>query len=112
VLHALVDVAEEPLELAPAQRLHRDDRAVLGELTLGRREHLVLDAGPPVQLHRALHEEGGAGVDGGARVPLDDQVGHPVAGKEQRHRQADEAPADDQYRYLVLPHGSRSYSTA
>ena len=96
LLDALVDEAEVPVELLPAEALDGHDRPVLDELPCCRLLDLVLQADRAVRLDRALVDQCGARVDRGAAVPLDDERGHTVMPEEHRRRQSDEAASDDQ----------------
>ena len=72
-LDAVVDVAEVVLELPPAERLDRDDGAVLLELPRGGVDDRLLQPGAAVELDRPLVEQRGARVNRRARVALDDE---------------------------------------
>jgi hypothetical protein len=94
---ARVDVAEQPLARVADQGGGLQDAVVVGE---GGRRFLdgPLDAGHPEQLHRADVVPAAPGMDGGAGVPLHQQVRHSEPAQEQRGRQADQGPADDEDR--------------
>jgi hypothetical protein len=102
VLDTLVDVAEVPVELLAAEGLDRDDRAVLLELFLRGRKHVVLDPRGAERLDRPLQEHRGTRVDRRSRMTLHDEVLDAEAREEQRQRQPDEAAADDQNRDLLV----------
>jgi hypothetical protein len=84
--HALIDVAEEPLQLLAAERVHRHDRPVLHELAAGGSDHLFLDAHPAKQFHRALRHERRPRMYRCAAVTFHHEMLHAMAGKEQRRR--------------------------
>ena len=101
VLDALVDLAEVPVELLPAERLDRHDRAVLDELGGGGLLDLRLQAEAAVDLDAALAHERRPRMNRGAGMPLDDERRNAAGRQEQRGREPDQAAADDQDRRLV-----------
>src|SRR4029077_4882478 len=94
-LDPLVDRAEIPVELFAAKRLDGHDRAVLDELGCRRGLDLGLQAEGAGELDGALADEGGAGVDRGPWMPLDEERRDSLGSQEQRGREPDEAPSDD-----------------
>src|SRR5262249_33836917 len=105
---AVVDVAEVILELAAAERLDRDDRAILLELESGCVDDLLLEPEAAVDLDGALVEHRRPRMDGRARVPLDPHGLDARLREPERRRQRDEAAACDQNRGLVHASSSRS----
>src|SRR5262249_15063355 len=112
-LDALVDEAEVPLELLAAQGLDRHDRAVLDELRLGYPLDLRFQPDGPVVLHRPLRDGVDPRMDGGTGVALEQERGNAVMPEEDRGREPDQTPADDQNRRLFVHHslGGIGYSS-
>ena len=108
VLDALVDRTEVPVELLPAQRFDRHDRAVLDELGGSRLLDLALQAERAVLLDGPLAYERRPGMDRGSGMSLDDERGHSLGPQEHGGREADQAPADDHDRDFVVRHSCRS----
>ncbi len=106
VLDALVDEAEVPVELLPAEAVDGHDRAVLDELARGGLFDRLLQADRAVGLDRALADERGSRVDRRAAVPLEHERRNAVVAQEDRSRQPDEAAADDQDRNVFARHRS------
>ena len=104
VLDAFVDRAEVPGELLAAERLDRDDRAVLDELGGGRGLDLRLQAERPEQLDRALADERRTRVDRRSRVTLDDQRRDALRREEHGGREADQTAPDDDDRDVGFRH--------
>ena len=106
VLDALVDVAEEPLQLPAAERFDGHDRAVLDELPFGGGEDLILDAdhrnSSTVRCIRNA-ARGWIAVPGWRSTT---RCGTPCWAEEQRRRQAHQAAADDQDRDLICLHAT------
>ena len=92
-LHPVVVRPVEIREFLPAQALHGDDGAALAELPGCDLLHLLLQPDGTEDLHGPLVERGGAGMDRGAGMALDDKMRHPVAGEQDGCGQAYQAAA-------------------
>jgi hypothetical protein len=91
--HPVVVRPVEVRQFLPAQALHGDDGAALPEFPGRGLFHLPLQPNGTEDLHCPLVERGGAGMDRGARVALNDKMRHPIAGQQNGRGQADEAAA-------------------
>ena len=101
--------AIEAGELPAGEAVDGDDGAVLDEFAGRRFLDRLLQADASEDLHRALVEGGGARVDRGPAMPLDQQVRDAMGGEQHRCGQPDKAAADDQDRYFLLGHRRRSF---
>ena len=105
-LDALVELLDVGGELAPRERLDRDDAARRAVGLQRLRAHPLLEPHLADHLHRAQLEVARARMDRRARVALHRQRRHAVVAEQHGRRQTHQAPADDQDRDLLVSHGA------
>ena len=105
-LDALVELLDVGGELAPGERLDRDDAAGRAVGLQRLRAHPLLEPHLADHLHGAQLEVPRARMDRRARVALHRQRRHAVVAEQHGRRQTHQAAADDQDGNLLVSHGA------
>src|SRR5205085_8480096 len=100
------EIRDKPGQFLSGERLNGHDRAVLHELVIGFSADNLFDADGAEDFHRALADLRGPRMNRRSAVMFDSHRMNTMMSEQQRRRQSDKTPADNQNRYFEVSHYS------